>query len=438
MSWHTSAFFSSLALWTVAVLFVSPETQESRTAWRRGGVSAHDQLLLGWRNVTVALLCAAIMSLGYCKLRLYLDEMSDALAAGRTGLNPYNVNDGRFVFSNDKVTMTRSVLNCHDRATEFLASYSNEIAEMEESMRANFRLLIEDITSWQSELSVVTRELRSVAASGQSAVTPPPNTAPSDVSGIPDQGAAGGGSTASSGTNSPQQGLGPPKGPDARSMLVTKNRRQIRHTGGSSSGGATERPSRPPKLLGAQADRGTEEVDVWPPTTRGSAARTNVMASSRNARHGDPTRENTILNVRRRTNNSRASDYSPTERHGFDDPRPQAENVPIELEERAGVGAVPSKMQQRQHEDAAPTATPPPRASDEGSQLVPWTGGDDLDADIAPSPKADDSSDYRAASLQRLPQRNERQQQQQQQQQQQRKEHTEPKPGDEENTGDRL
>ncbi|XP_075537333.1 uncharacterized protein LOC142572245 [Dermacentor variabilis] len=427
MSWHASAFFSSLALWTVAVLFVSPETQESRAAWRRGGVSAHDHLLLGWRNVTVALLCAAIMSLGYCKLRLYLDEMSDALAAGRTGLNPYNVNDGRFVFGNDKVTMTRSVLNCHDRATEFLALYSNDIAEMEENMRANFRLLIEDITNWQSELSMVTRELRSVSTSGQSAVRPP-----SDVPGIPDQGAAGGGGTNSSGTNTPQQGLGPLKGPDTRSMLVTKNRRQNRHTGGSSSGGATERPSRPPKLLGAQADRDTEEVEVWPPTTRGSAARTNAMALSRNARHGDPIRENTILNVRRRLNSSRTSDYSPPERHGFDDPRPQAENVPIELEERGGVGALPSKMQQWQQEDATPTATPPLKASEEGNQLVPWTGGDDLDADIAPSPKEDDSSDYRAASLQRLPQRNEHHQQQQ------RKEHTEPKPGDEENTGDRL
>lgn len=103
MSWHSSAFFTSLALWTVAVLFVAPETQEGRTAWRRSGVSAHDSLLLTWRNVTVALLCAAVMSIGYCKLRLYLDEMSDALTAGRTGLNPYSVNDGGFVFSNVRV-----------------------------------------------------------------------------------------------------------------------------------------------------------------------------------------------------------------------------------------------------------------------------------------------------------------------------------------------
>lgn len=430
MSWHTSAFFSSLALWTVAVLFVSPETQESRTTWRRSGVSAHEHLLLTWRNVTVALLCAAIMSLGYCKLRLYLDEMSDALAAGRTGLNPYNVNDGHLVFNNDKVTITRSVLNCHDRATDFLAAYSNDIAEMEENIRSNVRLLIEDIGNWNGELVVVARELRTVSTSGQSAVPPPPNTAPSDASGSPDQGA---GVTGGSGTNTPQQGLGPLKGPDNRSMLVTKNRRQNKHTGGSSSGGVAERPSRPPKLLGAQADRDTEEVEVWPPTTRGPAARNNVMASSRNARHSDPTRENTFLNVRRRTNSSRTAEYSPPERHGFDDPRPQAENVRIELEERGGRGAVPLNNQQ-QREDATPTVTPPLLASEDGSQLVPWTGTDDLDADIAPSPKDDESSDYRAASLQRLPQHNE----QQQQQQQQRQEHTEPKPGDEENTGDRL
>ncbi|KAL3250795.1 hypothetical protein MRX96_055370 [Rhipicephalus microplus] len=97
MSWHSGVFFTSLALWTVAVLFVAPE---NRTAWRRTGVSAQDSLELTWRNVTVALLCAAVMSVGYCKLRLYIDEMSDALAAGRTGLDLYNVSDRLPVFSN--------------------------------------------------------------------------------------------------------------------------------------------------------------------------------------------------------------------------------------------------------------------------------------------------------------------------------------------------
>uniref|UniRef100_A0A131Z5A8 Uncharacterized protein n=1 Tax=Rhipicephalus appendiculatus TaxID=34631 RepID=A0A131Z5A8_RHIAP len=400
MSWHSGVFFTSLALWTVAVLFVAPETQESRTAWKRGGVNAHDSLLLTWRNVTVALLCAAVMSIGYCKLRLYMDEMSDALAAGRTGLDVYSVNDGRFVFSNEKVTMTRSVLNCHDRATDFLTSYSNDIAEMEENIRTCIRLLIEDIGSWHTEVSMIARELQTVSKSALSAMPPPPNTAPSNVTDSPEQGGPG---PNGSGTNTPQS-HGLPKAPGDRSMLVTKNRRQSRHLSGSSSGGATERPMRPPKLAGAQADRDTEEVDVWAPTIRAQTARNNV------------TRENTILNVRRRMNSSRSSEYSPPEPHGFDEPRPHAENMRVELEEKTGLVASPPIKQEeaRKRDKTTPAETPPRRTSEDGNQLVPWTGGawtggDDLDADIAPSPKVDDI-DYRAASLQHLPQSNEHQQ----------------------------
>ncbi|KAL1437198.1 hypothetical protein MTO96_049181 [Rhipicephalus appendiculatus] len=466
MSWHSGVFFTSLALWTVAVLFVAPETQESRTAWKRGGVNAHDSLLLTWRNVTVALLCAAVMSIGYCKLRLYMDEMSDALAAGRTGLDVYSVNDGRFVFSNEKVTMTRSVLNCHDRATDFLTSYSNDIAEMEENIRTCIRLLIEDIGSWHTEVSMIARELQTVSKSALSAMPPPPNTAPSNVTDSPEQVSAkriltsrtvrmatsvfrlcrGGPGPNGSGTNTPQS-HGLPKAPGDRSMLVTKNRRQSRHLSGSSSGGATERPMRPPKLAGAQADRDTEEVDVWAPTIRAQTARNNV------------TRENTILNVRRRMNSSRSSEYSPPEPHGFDEPRPHAENMRVELEEKTGLVASPPIKQEeaRKRDKTTPAETPPRRTSEDGNQLVPWTGGawtggDDLDADIAPSPKVDDI-DYRAASLQHLPQSNEHQQHREQgkedtlqhlpqsnehqQHREQGKEDTEAKPGDE-NTGDRL
>ncbi|KAH6937909.1 hypothetical protein HPB50_005110 [Hyalomma asiaticum] len=424
MSWQTTFFFTSLGLWTVAVLFVAPETQQTRTAWRRSGVRAQENLLHTWRNAMVALLCAAVMSTAYCKLRLYLDETADALAAARTGLNPYNVSDGRCAFGNDKVTMTRSVLNCHDRVTDFLASYSNEVAAMEDKLRTGIRTLIEDIGSWHKEMSVITNELRSVS-------TAPPSTAPPNVTESPDQAGPGNGG---SGGSSPQ-GLVMTKGPGDRSMLVTKNRRQGRHPSGSSSGGGTERPTRPLKLGGAQADRDIEEVEVWPPTVRAQAARNNAMPSSRNARHSDTMREATILNVRRRTTNSRNAGYSPPEPHGFDDPRPQADNVRVELEERGGHAALPPKQQQ-QRDERTPTGTPPVKSSEEGSQLVPWTGeawtgGDDIVTDIAPSPK-DDLSDYRATSMQHLPQRNEHDRHRE------RKEHMEAKRGDDENTGDRL
>ncbi|XP_075747549.1 uncharacterized protein LOC142809156 [Rhipicephalus microplus] len=418
MSWHSGVFFTSLALWTVAVLFVAPE---SRTAWRRTGVSAQDSLELTWRNVTVALLCAAVMSVGYCKLRLYMDEMSDALAAGRTGLDLYNVSDRLPVFSNDKVTMTRSVLNCHDRVTDFLTSCSNDIAEIEEDISTCSRSLIHDVARWHSELSTIVHELRNVSKSTLSAVPPPPNTAPSNPTDSAEQGGPGPNGL---GTNTPPS-LGLPKAPGDRSMLLTKNRRQGRHHSDSSSSGATERPTRPPKLAGAQADRDTEEVDVWAPTIRVPTARNNMM------------RDNTILNVRRRMNSSRNSEYSPPEPHGFDEPRPQAENLRVELEEKRSLASSPLLKQDEPHKrDITPTETPPLRTSEEGIQLVPstgnsWTGGDDLDADIAPPPKVDDT-DFRAASLQALPQSNEHQPKREQG-----KEGMEAKPSDE-NKGDRL
>lgn len=331
----------------------------------------------------------------------------------------------------DKVTMTRSVLNCHDRATDFLTTYSNDIVEMEENIRTCIRLLIEDIANWHNEVSTIARELRTVPTSAQSAVPPPPpNMAPPNVTDSPEQGGPG---VNGSGTNTPQSSG--PKAPGDRSMLVKKYRRQGRHLSSSSSGGATEHPTRPPKLGGAQADRDTEEVDVWAPTMRAQTARNNVMASSRNARYTDPMRENTILNVRRRTNSSRSSEYSPPEPHGFDEPRPHAEKMRIELEERSGLAAsAPTEQEPPKRDKTTPAETLPLTTSEDGSQLVPWTGGpwtggDDLDPDIAPSPKEDD---YRAASLQHLPQSNAHQQHREQ-----RKENIEAKPGDE-NPGDRL
>lgn len=423
-SWQTTAFYSSLALWTVAVLFVAPETQEARTGWKRSGASTNDHILLNWRNVTITLFCAAVMWVGYRQLRLYMDEMADALAAGRTGLNLYNVDDaGMRFFGGDKATVTRSVLNCHDRATDFLESYSTDVNEIEEKLRASFRLLMDDINSWSNEVAMIARELRTVSSA------PAPSTGPaSNDSGGPDPGGTKGSTsldnaspdaqsslprplTGVTGSSAPQSSA-PTKGTD-KSMLVTKTRRLGKFPSGSTSG---ERSSWPPfKLLGAQADRDMEEVDVYSMTR----PITRNVASVRNTRHVDPVRENTILNVRRRMNAHSPAEYSP-ERHAFDEPRPTAENLRLELEEGGAIpsshGLLPDDM----------TSATPPTNTDEINQVVPWNAGDDTEKDVPPSPKdpTDDAavlSSNKAAKVEHA-----------------QKEGSEPMPGDEQTTGDRL
>ncbi|KAK8782101.1 hypothetical protein V5799_016563 [Amblyomma americanum] len=322
--------------------------------------------------------------------------------------------------------MTRSVLNCHDKATDFLASYSADVNEIEEKLRASFRLLMDDINSWSNEVAMIARELRTTVSS---VPAPPTGPAPNNPGAPPGpdlgktmrslsldnapfeaQSSLPRPPTAINGSSTPQSSP-LAKGTD-KSMLVTKNRRQGKFPGGSSSGERMSRP--PPKLLGTQADRDMEEVDVYPATRPA----TRNVASARNARHADPVRENTILNVRKRMNARSPAEYSP-ERHAFDEPRPTAENLRLELEEGAlhsSQGLLP---------DDLISATPPTNAA-EPSQVVPWNGGDDTEKDVSPSPKVP-TSDAAVPPQNKTDKVGHAQ-----------KERSEPMPGDEQITGDRL
>lgn len=381
MSWHTTAFFASLALWAVAVLFVAPETQEDvgSSGWRH---RASTPPLLTWRSVLVTLFCAAIMSVGYCKLRLYLDEMSDALSAGRTGLNPYNIENAAksagFAFnSGNEVAVTRALLNCHDRATDFLTSYSTDMIKLEDKFRTSVRMLIEDIGSWNNEIAMIVREMR-VVPPGPPTAPPPSSTAPALSAGS-DQTRKGSISMdavsnedlawtqrAASGTTSPSGAA--PRG-DSRGMLVTKNRRPNKNTSSSTSSTRGRKPTQV----------NVDEPDVYAAmreTPCPDALRSDGHVAGRNVRRVDPVRDNTILNVRRRNANMRDTDGSPPEPHTFDNPRPPAaDNFRIEPEDtvgrRSSGGTTPSEA--------------------DSTQLVPF--GDELQKNSDQSPPKEDDCD---------------------------------------------
>lgn len=367
MSWHTGAFFASLSLWAVAVLFVAPETSpEPHSAG--GGARLQP---CSWRSAAVTLFCAAVMSVGYCKLRLYLDEISDALTAGRTGLNPYHVDHlakspaGFNFTSADEVTVTRALLNCHDQATDFLMSYSSDMLELEDRFRTSVRMLVEDIGSWNNEIAVIVREMRVVPPAPPA---PPPPSFPAF--------SAGSAQTASldaaynddsvwsqrvpSGSSSPSGAA--PRG-DSRAMLVTKGRRLNKSDNASTGSTRVVRKSNPVSTDLEVADHAAAVREV-PGGGADSAGRT--------VRRADVARENGMLNVRRRVANTRGSDDSPPEPHTFDDPRsPAAENVRIELE-----GAV------EQRGKMTPNGTTTSEAED---PLGP-SYGDDRQKDAAPPP----------------------------------------------------
>lgn len=152
MSWHEGTFFVALSLWTITVLFVVPE---ARDATHTAAASIQQQMFLTWRNVTVTLVCAAVMFVGYCKLRLYLDEMTDALAAGRTSLNPYNVDGVNVRNPNDAVADLNDVEECHDRTFELLTRYTEDLAETSARFRDAIKLLLDDINSWHADINII-------------------------------------------------------------------------------------------------------------------------------------------------------------------------------------------------------------------------------------------------------------------------------------------
>lgn len=376
MSWHTGAFFASLSLWAVAVLFVAPETSpEPHSA----GGGARQQPC-SWRSAAVTLFCAAVMSVGYCKLRLYLDEMSDALAAGRTGLNPYHVDQpakspAGFAFTSAdearRTQVARALLNCHDQATEFLTSYSSDMLELEDKFRTSVRMLVEDIGSWNNEIAMIVREMRVVPPAPPA---PPPPSFPAFSAGsaqTPSQDAAYNDDSvwsqrAPSGSSSPSGTA--PRG-DSRAMLVTKGRRPNKSDSASTGSTRVARKSSPVSTDLEVADHAAAAREV-----PGGGA----DSAGRSVRRADVARENGMLNVRRRVANTRGSDDSPPEPHTFDDPRsPAAENARIELEDAV-----------EQRGKMTPNGT---TASEAEDPLGP-SYGDERQKDAAPPPPTEDAA----------------------------------------------
>ncbi|KAM7292192.1 hypothetical protein ISCGN_025434 [Ixodes scapularis] len=263
MSWHQRAFFASLALWIVAVLFVTPEgDQGTRPA------DGARQPFVPWPNILVTLLCAAIMSLGHSKLRLYLDEMTDALTAGRTSLNPYTVYGVNARYPEDTSAVARSMMGCHDRTYEFLVRYSENLRETEESIRSHVRMFIDDVSGWGNEIGLVTRELRTALSTG----SPPPSSARRTQSAdtLPSP------TPASSDANPP--GPRPPVGvkdlEDRLRLLVAKDRGHHKPPGHYNPEQGIDTPFRPQSY---GMDREMEDTDFYNATrdpnsssTRGS------------------------------------------------------------------------------------------------------------------------------------------------------------------------
>lgn len=374
MTWHKSAFFTSLSLWVVAVMFVAPESSAQEPGRHPSPCS--------WRSAAVTLFCAAIMSVGYCKLRLYLDEMSDALAAARTGLDPYHVDSaaaksaGFAVTNSDEVTVTRALLNCHDRTTDYLASYSSDMIELEEKFRASVRMLIEDIGSWNNEIAMIVREMRV-------SVSPAPPPFPAAVSNqAPSADDSAWSQRALSGASSPSGAL--PRG-DSRGMLVTKNRHPNKSASASTSSTRTARQSAP---VGADLEVDAAAVREVPGGSDASPSRSDGgrAAGRGGVRRADPARENAMLNVRRRTANTRDTD-SPPEPHTFDNPRPPAAaKARTELEDAA------EHRGQRSSGGTTPSDAEDPHG--------PSDGDEPLQRDAAtPRPKEEDATPHRAPQL---------------------------------------
>ncbi|CAN7945928.1 unnamed protein product, partial [Ixodes hexagonus] len=66
----------------------------------------------------------------------------------------------------DNSTVVRSVASCHDRTFGFLVNYTKNLGELEEKLRLNVRMLIDDVSLWNNEIGMISRELRAATSPG--------------------------------------------------------------------------------------------------------------------------------------------------------------------------------------------------------------------------------------------------------------------------------